>query len=66
MNLHERVAKKLGWTVEQTKQFSLISLREIVRHVSPKLANDITESLSEDALLYVYEPDEPPTNFELP
>lgn len=40
--LHERIAKRLGWTVEQTQSFSLQSLRELVRGY-PKLEAEITE-----------------------
>lgn len=38
MTLHERIAAKLGWTVEETRGFSLATLREFVRVKSPKLA----------------------------
>jgi len=31
MNLRERIAVRLGWTVEETKGFSFQSLRELVR-----------------------------------
>lgn len=40
--LHERIAKALGWTVKETQSFSLPTLREMVRSVSPKLAHEIT------------------------
>jgi hypothetical protein len=40
--LHERIAKVLGWTVEEAKSFSLPALREVVRPVSMKLAYEIT------------------------
>jgi hypothetical protein len=36
--LHERIARALGWTVEQTQSFSLAALRELVRPVNAKLA----------------------------
>jgi hypothetical protein len=36
--LYERIARTLGWTVEQTHQFSWQMLREILRAKSPKLA----------------------------
>lgn len=42
MNLHERIARVLGWTVEQAQSFSLPTLRELVRPVSAKLAHEIT------------------------
>jgi hypothetical protein len=40
--LHARVAAALGWSVEATRAFSLLSLRDIVRPVSPNLAQEIT------------------------
>lgn len=42
MNLHERAALVLGWTVEQCQSVSLLSLRELVRPVNPSLAYEIT------------------------
>lgn len=46
MTLHERIALALGWTVEQAKSFSLLSLRDLVRPVSPKLADEITNAIN--------------------
>jgi hypothetical protein len=40
--VHERIAAALGWTLKETQSFSLASLREMVRPVSPKLAHEIT------------------------
>jgi len=40
--LDERIAKALGWTVEQVRSFSLPALRDVVRPVSVKLAHEIT------------------------
>ena len=40
--MHERIAAALGWTVSETQSFSLATLREMVRTVSPKLAHEIT------------------------
>lgn len=42
MNLHERISICLGWTVDETKTFSLSTLRELVHPISPKLAYEIT------------------------
>ena len=42
MTLHERIAQALGWTKEETQSFSLQSLREVVRPVSPKLAHELS------------------------
>ena len=42
-SLHKRAAEVLGWTVEQTQQFSLPSLRDLVRSKNSKLAYEITQ-----------------------
>jgi hypothetical protein len=44
MSLHARVAAALGWTEEQTKAFSLLALREMVRD-KPKLVAAIEREL---------------------
>ena len=41
-NLHPRIAKALGWTLEKTRTLSLPNLRELVRPVDPKLAEEIS------------------------
>lgn len=43
MNLHECIAKTLGWTVAETQSFSLPALRDLVRPVDSKLAHEITQ-----------------------
>lgn len=45
MSLHERIAKTLGWTVEQARSFSLAALRDLVRPVSSKLASEIDSEI---------------------
>ena len=42
MTLHEKVAKELGWTVQEAQQFNLRALRELVRPVNEKLYWEIT------------------------
>jgi len=42
MDLHERIAQALGWTVQQTQSLSLAALRDLVRPVSQKLAAEIS------------------------
>lgn len=44
--LHARIADKLGWKPAAVRGFSLVSLRERIRPVSPKLAADITHAMS--------------------
>lgn len=43
--LRARVAAVLGWTVEETQGFSLLSLRDLVRPLSPKLAYELTRQV---------------------
>jgi hypothetical protein len=42
LTLDERIARALGWTVGEVQGFSLQSLRELVRSVDPKLAEEIS------------------------
>lgn len=44
-NLHERIAKALGWEVEEVRTMSFQTLRELVRPVSDKLAHEITQEI---------------------
>jgi len=43
--MHERIAAALGWTVKEAQSFSLASLREMVRPISPKLAHELTVAI---------------------
>lgn len=45
MELKTRIAAVLGWSQADTDSLSLLSLREIVKPVSPKLAAEITEAV---------------------
>ncbi len=47
--MHARIAQTLGWTEDQARSFSLPSLRELVRPVSPKLASEITVAMNQIA-----------------
>jgi hypothetical protein len=49
--LHERIAEALGWTVEEAQSFSLQSLRELVRPVSPSLADDLSQRIGSGTLV---------------
>lgn len=51
MSLHERIALKLGWTIEQTRSFSLQALRDLVRPVSSKLAAEIDAQIHSGAVV---------------
>ena len=42
-SLHERIAAALGWSVQETQGFSLQALRDLVRSVDPKLAEEISD-----------------------
>lgn len=46
-SLHDRIAETLGWSVEETRSFSLQSLRELVRAKNPKLAREISLTLGD-------------------
>ena len=50
-NLHTRIADALGWTEAQVQQFSLQSLRELVRAVSPKLADELDAAIRTGAYI---------------
>jgi len=49
--LHDRIAKALGWSVSDTRSFSLATLRDLVRPVSAKLAHDITTAIQSGSVL---------------
>jgi len=49
--LHERVAKALGWSLGDVRSLSLQSLRELVRPVDPKLAAELTQTISSGGCL---------------
>lgn len=40
-DLHERVAKALGWTVKDAQSLSMQALRDLVRPVDPDLAREM-------------------------
>lgn len=46
-NLHQRIADTLGWSMGSVRSMSLVTLREMVRTESPKLAHEITQVLSQ-------------------
>ena len=43
--IHERIAAVLGWTIAETQGFSLAALRELVRPLDPKLAEEISQGI---------------------
>ncbi len=43
--LRGRIAQALGWSVSDATSFSLATLRDLVRPVSPKLAHEITTAM---------------------
>jgi hypothetical protein len=49
--LHLDIADTLGWPVEDTYAFSLLSLRELVRPVNEDLAARITKFLALDSAI---------------
>jgi len=46
MDLYERIARALDWPVEEVRRFSLQSLRDLVRPVDPKLAEEMTRAIA--------------------
>lgn len=46
MKLHERIAEALGWTTAAAQSFSMHTLRDLVRPVSPALAEEITAAIA--------------------
>lgn len=52
MDLHERIATALGWTLAETRSFSFHMLREIVKPVSPQLALELTKAIETGAYIY--------------
>jgi hypothetical protein len=43
--LHDRISEALGWSARSAQSFSLQALRDLVRPVSPSLADEITEAI---------------------
>ena len=50
-DLHNRVAKALGWPVEETKRLSMQSLRDLVRPVDPDLAQELSYAIQSGAYI---------------
>lgn len=44
-SLHDRIARELGWSVEDTQSYSLRSLRDVVRSSNPALAKEIERQI---------------------
>ncbi len=44
-SLHERAARALGWSVADTQSMSLAALRDVVRPVSPALAEEMSRKI---------------------
>lgn len=49
--LHARIAKALGWTIEETHGYPLLSLRELVRPIDAKLTAALTERIRDGAAI---------------
>lgn len=46
-----RIARALGWTISEVNQFSITSLRDLVRSIDSNLALDIDRSIRSGAYL---------------
>jgi hypothetical protein len=49
--MYERIARVLGWPVEETQQFSLQALRELVRPIDPKLTHELNQFIRSGAYI---------------
>ena len=50
-DLHERVAKALGWSVKDARSMSMQALRELVRPVDPSLARELDYMIQSGAYI---------------
>lgn len=51
-DLHDRIAKALGWSVKDTQSMSMQSLRDLVRPVNPSLAQEMDYMIRSGAYGY--------------
>jgi hypothetical protein len=51
-DIRSRAARVLGWSETDARSFSLQALRDIVRPVDPKLAQEISERVSSGRVLF--------------
>lgn len=63
-DLHERIARCLGWTVEETRSFSLATLRELIRLKDPALCDEIRLVIQQG--LHLTEPTRDPRRVPMP
>lgn len=63
-DLHERIAKCLGWTTDEVRSFSLASVREMVRGKDDALHDEI--SLVIQQWLHLTEPIRDPRRVPMP
>lgn len=50
-NLHERIAKALGWSVKDTQSLTMHALRDLVRPVDPQLAQEMSHVIQSGAYI---------------
>jgi hypothetical protein len=50
-DLHERIAKALGWSVKDAQSLSMHSLRDLVRPVDPQLAQEMSHVIQSGAYI---------------
>lgn len=50
-DLHERIAKALGWSKKDAQSLSMASLRELVRPVDPNLARELDYMIQSGAYI---------------
>ena len=44
-SLHGRIAKALKWNLRDVQSMSLATLRDLIRPISPKLAEEISQGI---------------------
>ena len=49
MDMHERIATALGWSVKDAQSFSLSTLESLLRSVDPTLAEAIAQHRQTDS-----------------
>ena len=52
MDWRERVAALLGWSVQDTRGFSMQMLREMVRDKDPKLAGELSTMIQSGSYIF--------------
>lgn len=63
-DLHKRIARCLGWTVDETRSFSLAALREWIHLKDPALCDEISQVIQQG--LHLTKPTRDPRRVPMP